>query len=382
MKQNLNNLEVKKWNRNRVFRYINSQDITSMPEIAAELELSVPTVLAIVNELENMQVIREAGYRDSTGGRKAKAFAAIKDVKYAIGVDITKNHVSIVYTDLSEKVLKHKRIRRTFQHTQTYLLEIVKITDDFIQQNSIPRERIVGMGISLPAIIDEEKSVITNSRALDIYSVPCEEWMECMPLPCDLVNDANAAAFTEINIGETHGNMVYLSLSNTVGGAVVLGNDADRGYHWEPIYKGNNWRSSEFGHMVIHPGGKLCYCGKSGCADTYCSALRLAEQADGKLELFFEKLQAGDNKFQEIWMEYLNNLIIVIDNLRMCYDCDVVIGGYVGSYIEPYLNEIRKAAAERNIFGVDTYIKACRYQVEASALGAAMFQIDKYIEKI
>ena len=43
------------------------------------------------------------------------------------------------------------------------------------------------------------------------------------------------------------------------------------------MYRGDNWRSAEFGHMVIHPGGRTCYCGKKGCLDAYCSALRLAD---------------------------------------------------------------------------------------------------------
>ena len=31
--------------------------------------------------------------------------------------------------------------------------------------------------------------------------------------------------------------------------------------------------------------------------------------------------------------EYLDNLAIAVDNLRMCFDCEVVLGGYVGNLI-------------------------------------------------
>lgn len=390
MKRTTNNLEVKKLNRNRVFRYVNSLRETSMPDISAALDISGPTVLTIVNELKNANVITEVGEFQSTGGRKAKAFATIKDVKYSIGVDITRNHVSLVYTDLTEKALKHKRIRKPFEYTNEYFKELTTIIGEFVAENQIPEEKIVGIGMSVPAIIDGERGFITNSHVLTVHNVPTEEWTRYMPYPCELINDANAAAITEHNDSGGEDSMVYLSLSNSVGGAVVFKNEIGivnmmNGREGDSInmYIGNNWRSGEFGHMVIHPDGKQCYCGKKGCVDAYCSALNLAELEDGHLELFFEKLRGGNEEYQKIWQEYMTDLSIAIDNLRMCFDCDVVLGGYVGSFISPYIPEIRKMVAEKNIFDYNgSYVRACRYQVESSALGAAIFLIEKYIDAI
>lgn len=141
--------------------------------------------------------------------------------------------------------------------------------------------------------------------------------------------------------------MVYLSLSNSVGGAVIFADEmkSNDGIHSDydggAMYMGDNWRSGEFGHMVIHPEGKTCYCGKKGCVDAYCSALNLAGLENGDLRAFFEKLKAGHEEYGRIWDEYLDNLAIVVDNLRMCLDCEVVLGGYVGSYMEPYIGRFR-----------------------------------------
>ena len=145
MKRSTSNQEVKKLNRNRVFRYVNSREETSMPEISAALSISGPTVLKIVNELKEEKLIREVGEFESTGGRKAKAIAAVRDVKYAIGLDITKNHVGIVYTDLSGKALKHERVRKPFKYTQTYLHEVAAIVRRFVDcllyTSPSPRDR-------------------------------------------------------------------------------------------------------------------------------------------------------------------------------------------------------------------------------------------------
>lgn len=354
------------------------------------LHISTPTVLSIVNELEKRQMVEVNGEFESTGGRKAKILTAVRNSRYAVGLNITANHVSITYTDLSGRALNHRRIRKPFVYSDDYFVELARLTEEFVKEWDVPPEKIEGMGISMPAIINSREQIITNSHALGVYNVSCRSWTEKMPYRCDLVNDANAAAVTEISGRRIPGNMVYFSLSNTVGGAALFRDDLGRIKFWSPwqgdtysLYEGDNWRSCEFGHMVIHPGGERCYCGKEGCVDAYCSALKLADRTEGNLERFFLEMEAGNEEFQKVWEEYLQNLAIAVDNLRMCFDCRVVLGGYVGSNISPYIDRIRRLAAEKNIFEKDgSYIDACRYQKEASALGAAILQIERYIDTI
>lgn len=388
MRRSTNSVEVKRQNRNRVFRFVNGQKETSMPEISAALDISGPTVLTIVNELKEEGILKEAGEFKSTGGRKAKAIASVRDFKYAIGIDLTANHIGITYTDFSAKALKHVRIRKHFEYTNEYMEELAAITDQFIADNEIPEDKIIGIGISAPCIIDGKEQVITYSNALDIYNVACQEWTDYFKYPTSILNDANCAAIAESMVHNGSENMVYLMLSNTVGGAILFekGNPLAVGNNKLDnvnMYLGNNWRSAEFGHMVIHPGGKKCYCGKQGCLDAYCSALRLADLTDGKLEAFFAQLEDGNETFAKIWDEYLNNLAIAVDNLRMCFDCEVILGGYVGNLIGPYIPRLRQMVAEKNLFGHDgNYVHACDYRSEASTLGAAIYLVENYIETI
>ena len=373
-----------------MFRYVNGQSETSMPDISAALDISGPTVLTIVKELKEAGVVAEVGELKSTGGRKAKAIAAVKDIRYAIGLDITANHVGLAYTDLARKVLKHERIRKPFSYTDVYFQEIAGILERFVEENKIAREKIEGVGISLPGIVNRQDNILTQSNILKLKNISRNKWEEYIPYPCELLNDANAAAITEdVCLKRPESSMVYLSLSNSVGGAVIFADEmkSNDGIHSDydggAMYMGDNWRSGEFGHMVIHPEGKTCYCGKKGCVDAYCSALNLAGLENGDLRAFFEKLKAGHEEYGRIWDEYLDNLAIVVDNLRMCLDCEVVLGGYVGSYMEPYIGRLRSAAASRDLFGGNgEYVRVCRCREEASAYGAALYQIERYISKI
>lgn len=390
MRKGTNSLEVKRLNRNRVFRYVTEQSETSMPDIAAALDISGPTVLTIVKELKAAGVVAEVGELKSTGGRKAKAIATVWDARYAVGMDVTKNHVSFVYTDLAMKVLGHERIRKLFMDEERYYQETAELLADFIERNHIPKNKIEGIGISMPGIVDRDKNMLTISRVLGIQDVPRERWAAYIPYSCELLNDANAAAITEdVCCKKPESNMVYLSLSNSVGGAVIFADEMksndgiESNYDKGTMYMGNNWRSGEFGHMVIHPEGRTCYCGKKGCLDAYCSALRLAEPEDGDLRAFFEKMEAGNGQYRQIWEEYLDDLAIVVDNLRMCFDCEVVLGGYVGKYMGPYIEQFCGVAAKKDIFGGSgQYVRVCRCHEEASAYGAALYQIGQYISKI
>lgn len=379
------NIEVKKINRNQIFRFVNKYEKVSKPDIASSLGISMPTVLQNVNELIDRGLIKEVGAFESTGGRKAKVIAPIQDARYAIGIDITQNHVSLGLTDLSGKVLRHTRQHKPFINKRQYYKEMGEMAVEFLENSKIPEDRFLGFGISVPGIITPDDNKIAYSHALGIKDVPCSIFSQCIPYPCVFSNDANAAGIAEMYSADRRFTTVYLSLSNSVGGTIIIDKSSgnDEGQVTDNIFLGDNCRSGEFGHMTLISGGKTCYCGKQGCVDAYCSAKILAGYTDGKLEKFFEELEQGNTECGEAWEEYLTHLAMTVNNLRMAFDCSVIIGGYVGSFIEPYLTHLQEKAGLLNTFEMNAqYIKPCRFRTEASALGAALRNIEIFISTI
>jgi predicted NBD/HSP70 family sugar kinase len=383
-----------------------------MPEISANLGMSGPTVLQMVKELKEIGFVEEIGELKSTGGRKAKAIGVAKNKLYSAGVSITANHISMLLIDFSTKIINHVRISKKFRDEDSYYVEMFEELDKFLDSidialdvattfkkneqaveninSKLDKNKIIGVGIAIPGIVDRDKNEISYSRALNVVGKPCEAITKHSPYPSVVINDANAAALTECVADMHQGNKVYLSLSNTVGGAIILKRKFDTfaiandvGASTYNMYAGDEWKSGEFGHMVIHPHGNTCYCGKVGCIDAYCSALRLEEFAKGKLEEFFIHLKNGEEEYVKRFDDYLNEVAIAIDNLRMAYDCDVILGGYVGSFMKPYLKVIREKVGKKNIFGsTGNYVKVCKYKIEAAALGSALYQLEKYVELI
>ena len=368
------NQEVRKINRLNTIRSILACERISQRELAQKLDVSWPTVLQNVKELAALGLVQEVGSFESTGGRKAKALAPNRDAHLAVGLDITQKHIGLVLTNLSGDLIQYTRKKLAFSLEEAYFQTVASEILAFVASANYPKERILGLGVSLPGIVDVKADILTYSHALDLRDTPLEEFRRHMPFPCVFINDANAAGFAELRGQDGPRSTLYLSLSNSVGGAILTGGQ---------LYTGNHLRAGEFGLTTLIPDGRPCYCGKLGCVDSYCSAKRLAELANGSLELFFDRLRAGDPEIKTAWLEYLNWLAIVVNNLEMSFDCDVIVGGYVGSFLGEHVQLFRSILAARNTFDQNAdYFKPCKYKYEAAALGASLLQIENFLESL
>ncbi|QNM05174.1 ROK family transcriptional regulator [Qiania dongpingensis] len=372
MEQKISNAETKRLNKIKIAKYIYHHGEASKQEIAADLGFSMPTVLQRVKELSEEGVLVEAGEYESTGGRKAKALSIAADIRYAVGLDITRNHISFVLLDVSGKVRYKKRLRSAFEDGDDYYRELGIRLEEFLDACRTDRKRILGVGISIPGIVDEERRWMTQSHVLRLEEFDLGKVSAYIPYETSFRNDANSAAYAELRgIGQ---NTIYLSLSNTVGGAIYIDGD---------IYKGGHFRSAEFGHMILVPGGTPCYCGKKGCMDSYCSARALAKWAGDDLDAFFQGLEHENPVYQAAWRDYLGYLAIAITNLRMAFDCDVILGGYVGGYMDRYLGALEDNILEYQIFESDqNYVRTGRYKHEAAAIGAGIRFVEEYFDSL
>ncbi len=89
-----------------------------------------------------------------------------------------------------------------------------------------------------------------------------------------------------------------------------------------------------------------------------------------------------DGRADKVWEEYLENLAILISNIRMAFDTDIILGGDVGGYLDSYMVELKEKVSKYNLFDLDgNYLKNCSYQQEASAVGVAKHFFRLFIEQ-
>ena len=148
-------------------------------------------------------------------------------------------------------------------------------------------------------------------------------------------------------------------------------------------YMGHHHHSGEFGHMCIVPHGEKCLCGMEGCLEAYCSTARISTDLGITREEFFEGLEQGNPDFQERWDKYLDYLAIGINNIRMVLDCNVVLGGVLAQFMEPYIADLRQRLCRINPFGGGgSYLELSRYRSWSTCVGVALYFISGFIESI
>lgn len=370
----VNSIEVKKINRNAIYNFLYMREPISIQEIAYSLNMSLPTVTQNIKELYERGLVIETGLFESTGGRKAKAISYNSTAKYAVGLDITRNHVGVVIIDLSAKVIKNFRNQFPFINSKEYFKGVGDLVKSLIQECGIDSENVLGVGIALPAILSDDDESVSYAQVIDFKGGNIKAFSEFIPYKCTFSNDANAAGFAEMWGNKTEESVAYLSLNNSVGGSIIIG---------KSIYNGQNQRGGEFGHMTIVPGGRTCYCGQKGCVDAYCSAKILSDSTNGNISEFFRLLRLGQEPQKIIWKEYVSHLVVAINNLRMLFDCKVILGGYAGAYMDEYLDELREQVSRYNTFEADgNYLHVCKYKLETTAVGAALLHVEDFIRNI
>ena len=152
-----NSLETKRNNKIRIAKFISAQGSTSKAEIAASLHLSMPTTLQNVKELIEAGVVTETGEYESTGGRKAKALSIVRDAAFAVGVDITRNHVALVLVNARKEIVGYERIRKSFANEPAYYDFVKDLVLAFPGKYGVDKEKVTGVGFSLPGIVDREQ---------------------------------------------------------------------------------------------------------------------------------------------------------------------------------------------------------------------------------
>lgn len=362
-----------------IYQYIRTQKSVSKQDIVIGLRLSLPTITQSLQYLEQERLIDSSKKIPSMGerGRNATAYSYLKEARCAIGMYLTAHHINVVAVDLSGDVIYMVKENVEFDwKNDAYLKKIGEIVERVKNKAGISDEDFLGVGIAVPGIVAEDGERVKYGVTLDFTGWTRTEVAKYIPYETKLFHDSSTAGYAEVWISEDICDAFYISLSNSVGGAFVI----DRS-----IYEGDGRRSAEIGHMtVVAKGGEVCYCGKRGCFDTLGRATNLDQYTEGNLERFFALLHEQDVKAMALWDKYLDDLSLAIHNIAMLFDCAIIIGGYVGAYIEDYMDDLCRRVDERDTFGVQSkaYLIPCKYKVESSAAGAAISFIDEFFETI
>lgn len=359
-------------NSSRIYHLLYDRKSISRSDIAYELRLSLPTVNQHLSALLDSGIIQKGELRESTGGRKAQTYEFVSTYRYALGLDIWQESTEIVLLDLDGSISHKSTFPVPFENNAGFQKALAEAITKFVQETGVPFDHILGMGVAVQGIVVAGGERVLYGDAMNTAGLSSGDFEANLPWPCTLIHNVDAAAMAESWHRDSLNNAFYLFLSEHFGAALIIDGVP---------YRGDNSIGSTIEHMCLIPNGQPCYCGKRGCVETYCSERSLLTHAQESAERFFSKLRLGEKKEETIWSDYLRNLALVIDNIRMVLPCPVILGGTLADYIEqPDIARLEDTIAELSSFKSQTHILSKAICGKTSAAqGAALHFIIRYL---
>ncbi len=365
---------IKSTNRKNIYQVLRSHSNLTRQSLVNILSLSLPTVVQNLKEMQKEGLVQNGEFQSNTGGRRAMTYSIVADYRVAVGVDVTKNHFSVVIVNLQGDAIASERINQVFSPSKEYYKKVGDAILSLINDSDIEYEKVMGVGVCLPGLISSDGTSCYYCKVLNAEDIKSKNFASYLPFRVVLVHDTIAATYAESYADPKNKNFFYFMLSQSIGGSLVLNGS---------VYYGLHTRSGEIGHVQLVPNGEKCYCGNLGCADSYCSEKPLVAITRGNLDRFFQLLDQKDQQALKVWDQYLSNLSILINDVHMLFDCNIVLGGHIGDKIDKYMNQLKKKLLAREPFvkKID-YISVSKNGSEASALGAALSFIEDFVSTI
>ena len=344
--------------------------------LAQNLGLSLPTIYQNLTELVDSGFVRYSGEAHSTGGRRAAGLEIIPDARIAVGVSVAADRLRFSAADLRLSELASRSV--DFTTRGRTIAELSRVISEelerFLDEARLDRSRLLGVCVALPGLLTPQRDRLLFAPTLRLRDSELRPIYESLRYPSYVENDATSSGHAEWFTRGAVGNMAYVSLECGVGGSVLIGGSP---------YHGSNQRSCEFGHMCIVPGGLKCSCGKHGCLEAYCSPDRVSKDLGISLTAFFDELERHNPEFTMLWSDVLQHLPVGIANIRMCFDCDVVLGGLLTQHMPAYLGLLRQYVAANDPFSDNAlYVSLSVLGGRSVPLGAALHFISEFLDNM
>ena len=215
---------------------------------------------------------------------------ACPGARYVVGADITLRHVSPGGCGISGQVTRTQTRTLAFTRTPAYFRALAAFISELCAE--LPRQSVLGVGLSIPGIIGSGQDLVLRSHALSIQGLRADEFEQYLGLPCRMINDANAGCLAEAWADVSLRDAVYLSLSNSVGSAVLIGPQAVSGA--QPA------QPARWGHPRWFPADGRATAAKAAvwtptAAPACCTATPAAALKD-----FFLRLHTGDAALRSV----------------------------------------------------------------------------------
>jgi len=261
-----------------------------------------------------------------------------------IGIDLGGTKIEAVAVDAHNNILARERTATPagdYHGTITQIRELIAALESKLDQ-------FAKVGVGMPGAISPQTGLVKNANSTWLNGKPFDIDLEAATgKPLRFANDANCFALSEAVDGAAqNANCVFgIILGTGVGGGLVIN---------QTVLGGQHAITGEWGHCSLpwprddERPGPPCYCGASGCIETFLSGpgLSASFERDTQNTLSAEEIvaraEAGDPSALACIETYENRLARALAMVINMLDPDViVVGGGLSNIDRLYENTFR-----------------------------------------
>jgi predicted NBD/HSP70 family sugar kinase/DNA-binding CsgD family transcriptional regulator len=227
---------LKHLNEETVLETIRAGAPISRAEISRRAGISKPTVSLALQSLLEAGLVREAARRPHGPSYGALFFEPVPDAAFVLGLDLGARFLRGAVCDLAGEIRARQDVELRGADAEGALRAIVRLHDSLIGAAALPQERIDGVVLGVPGVVDAATSrlALTQPDIPGLEGRPLgKELRERLGVAVTLENDVNLAAVGERWVGVARGvdDFAFLSIGTGMGMGLVLGGELHRGNH-------------------------------------------------------------------------------------------------------------------------------------------------------
>ena len=341
--------EMRGINRSAVLETIRREGPIARTRIAELLQVSLPTVMRIVDELMAEDLVVLTGDKEWSGGRKRPLLEFNAHGHLIAGVDMKENRLYGAVADLAGNILTEKLLQHQTFGVESFDL-LVSVIDQLLQFAHSTGKNIRGIGIGAPGITYFEEGEVRWAPTLEWRDFPLKENLrDRFNLPIILDNDVNLSALGEMifGLGQQCSNLVLVILGSGIGAGIIIDG---------AVYRGSHLTAGEIGFLlpdrsylgVHHEGYGALESLASGTGIVVRAREVLKDKwspeklAEITVDEVFQAFQRQEEWAKPVVFDTIDYLAQLLVTLSVCYDPDVIVlSGEVARWSELLIQPIQ-----------------------------------------
>lgn len=248
--------------------------VVARSELCARTGFSKSKLNAAVAALLTQGVLREAGARASTGGRRPEGVTLSEDLGVIVAVDLGATSLDVALLSPSLRVLAERREAADVRGGPGPVMARVKaLIRGLLAELGLGTSAVLAVGMGVPGPVEVHSGLLVDPPIMpgwEGFSIR-EDLAGVLAAPVFVDNDVNVLALGELWQGRRFArNFLVVKVGTGIGCGVVSGGQ---------IYRGAVGAAGDVGHICVDPHGPRCHCGNVGCVEALAAGPAIARRA-------------------------------------------------------------------------------------------------------